>query len=126
MVEDGRPNIVVVDDDLAVLQSYQFMLELAGYQVSTYASAVDYLDAGDLSPQCMILDHHMPVMTGLELAARMRQLDLWIPIMLVTSSPTPMIAARAAELGITKVLEKPPDEDELLAFIGSSTSVSNV
>jgi two-component system, LuxR family, response regulator FixJ len=120
MVEHRSPDIVVVDDDVAVLQSYQFMLELAGYNVSTYSSAVDYLNSGSLDERCMILDHQMPQMTGLELAAMLRQREIRIPIMLVTSSPTAMIFSRAAELGIKKVLEKPPDEDELLAFICSS------
>jgi two-component system, LuxR family, response regulator FixJ len=122
MVEHRSPDIVVVDDDVAVLQSYQFMLELAGYQVSTYSSAVDYLNSGTLDERCMILDHQMPQMTGLELAAMLRQREIRIPIMLVTSSPTAMISSRAAELGIKKVLEKPPDEDELLAFICGSAS----
>ena len=99
------------------------MLGLAGYHVSTYASAIDYLNAGRLSPRCMILDHHMPNMTGLELAATLLQRNARVPIMLVTSSPTAGIILRAAELGIAKVMDKPPDEDELLDFICSSTSV---
>ena len=46
----------------------------------------------------------MPEMTGLELAARLRADGSGIPILLITGSPSPAIAARAAEVGITKVL----------------------
>jgi len=112
-------NIAVVDDDFAVLESYQFMLELAGFRVAAFTSALSYLDASDLAPSCMILDQHMPLMTGLELAEALKDRALDIPIMLVTAAPTPAIRERAAELGITKVLEKPPNEDELLEFVAA-------
>jgi two-component system response regulator FixJ len=112
-------SIAVVDDDTAVLESYQFMLELAGFRVSAFASALSYLDTPDIAPRCMILDQHMPLMTGLELAERLKDLALDIPIMLVTAAPTTAIRERAAALGILKVLEKPPNEDELLAFVSA-------
>ena len=121
MSENQPGAIAVVDDDIAVLKSYRFMLEMAGFHVATYASALDYLGASD-SSMCMILDHNMPRMTGLELAAALRNRATPIPIMLVTSAPTPVIVARAAELGIVKVLEKPPDEDELINFVLASRS----
>lgn len=111
--------IAVVDDDTAVLESYQFMLELAGFQVAAFPSALSYLDATDLVTSCMILDQHMPLMTGLELAEAMKARARQIPIMLVTAALTPAIRERAAELGILKVLEKPPNEDELLAFVSA-------
>lgn len=118
MAKATTGNIAVVDDDTAVLESYQFMLELAGFQVDAFTSALSYLDA-DLAPSCMILDQHMPSMTGLELAEKLRDRALHIPIMLVTAAPTPAIRERAAALGIAKVLEKPPNEDELLDFVAS-------
>ncbi len=59
----------------------------------------------------------MPGMTGLELAARLHTYGSAIPVLLITGSPSPAIAARAARLGIEKVLEKPPDEDDLLSFV---------
>lgn len=118
MVEQMTGGIAVVDDDLAVLESYQFMLELAGFRVLPFSSALSYLEAKDLSPRCMILDQHMPAMTGLELVECLRDRQERFPIMLVTAAPTAAVRARAAELGIFKVLEKPPNEDELLSFVG--------
>lgn len=109
--------VAVVDDDTAVLESYRFMLELAGFRVAAFNSAHDYLDATGLEPRCMILDQHMPLMTGLELAERLKSEARDIPIMLVTAAPSPAIVERAAELGITKVLEKPPNEEDLLNFV---------
>jgi CheY-like chemotaxis protein len=62
----------------------------------------------------------MPYMTGLQLAERLRARGNPIPIMLITGSPTPDIIARASQLGIARVTEKPPSDEELLAFIEGS------
>lgn len=109
--------VALVDDDLAVLASLTFLLELAGYKVAAYSSALAFLDDGGNGAACLIVDQHMPHMTGLELAARLRTEGASIPVLLVTGSPSPTIAARAAELEIDGVLEKPPNEHDLLRFI---------
>lgn len=117
MIENGSSSVAVVDDDAAVLESLRFLLELAGFQVATYSSAIDYLERSDISPRCIILDHHMPKMTGLELTARLRADGNQVPILLITSFPSPAIVARAAEIGIARVLDKPPTEDDLINFV---------
>ena len=62
----------------------------------------------------------MPCMTGLELAERLRANGEGIPILLITGSSTPSIVARAAEVGIDRVLEKPPSDEDLLDFISAT------
>lgn len=117
-VDRGGP-VAVVDDDPGVLDSLRFLLEIGGYAVATYASAAAFLADRDVAPACLILDQHMPHMTGLELAARLRSEGASIPVLLITGSPSPAIVDRAAALGIEKVLEKPPSEDDLLRFVGA-------
>jgi len=117
MVDNHTGAVAVVDDDPAVLDSLKFLLEVAGHKVATYASAAAFLAERAAKHPCLILDHHMPGMTGLELAARLHADGSAIPVLLITGSPSPAIAARAAQLGIEKVLEKPPDEDDLLSFV---------
>ena len=111
--------VAIVDDDHAVLDSLKFLLEVVGYQVATYASALAFLDGRDSWPACMIVDQHMPRMTGLDLAERLRDDGQAIPILLITGSPSPAIAARAAQLGVVNVLEKPPEEHDLLNFVNT-------
>jgi two-component system, LuxR family, response regulator FixJ len=111
--------VAIVDDDPAVLDSLQFLLEVAGHTVAVFASAAKFLAADGLHPACLIVDQHMPGMTGLELAERLRSEGVEVPVMLITGSPSPAIVARAAQLGIRKVLEKPPTEAELLNFIAA-------
>jgi CheY-like chemotaxis protein len=102
--------VAVVDDDDAVRYSLRFLIELIGHEVEVFASAAEFLRAELQSVACVILDHHMPGMTGLQLVEHLRGAGVPIPIMLVTSAPSPAISARAAELGISEVLLKPPTE----------------
>ena len=112
--------VAIVDDDAAVRDSLRFLLGVSGYDVATYESAADFLARCDRSFLAgLILDHHMPQVTGLELAARLRAQGDQLPIMLITGSSSPAIAARAKALGIAQVLEKPPAEQELLRFVAT-------
>jgi FixJ family two-component response regulator len=95
MTELLPAQVVIIDDDDAVLDSFRFMLQAAGVPVTTYPSAAHYLDSGVTPPRCLILDQHMPRMTGLELAERLR-----------------------AD-GNERVLQKPPSEDKILCFVAA-------
>ena len=114
--------VAIVDDDAAVRDSLRFLLEVIGHPVETFASAAEFLKADKQHLACLILDHHMPEMTGLELAERLRADGSGIPILLITGSPSPAIVARAAELGINRVLEKPLTDEDLLDFIDGTRS----
>ena len=108
-----------MDDDQAVRDSLRFLLEVVGHPVETFASAAEFLSAERHDLACLILDQHLPQMTGLQLAEKLRAGGSTIPILLITGSPSPAIVARAAQLDI-RALEKPPDEDEVLAFIDAA------
>lgn len=120
MVEPERRIVAVVDDDPNVRSSLSFLLEVVGHPVQAFASAAEFLRADIQNIVCLILDHHMPDMTGLHLAERLREGGSIIPIMLITGSLSPDIATHAARLGIHQVLEKPATESELIGFVGSS------
>jgi FixJ family two-component response regulator len=115
-------NIAIVDDDDAVRNSLRFMLEAMGYSVETFSSGAEFVDGDVQHMACLVLDQHMPQMTGLELAERLRADGTTIPILLITGSSSPAIIARAAELGIDRVLEKPPNDEDLLHFINGNLS----
>jgi two-component system, LuxR family, response regulator FixJ len=116
MMNKNHSSVAVVDDDPAVLDSLKFLLEVAGHTVSTYASAVAFLEDHEARPACLILDQHMPQMTGLELAAKLGSDGGSFPILLFSAQLSPTVMERAA-LGIEKVLAKPPAEDELFSFV---------
>ena len=114
----AEPAVIgIVDDDHAVRESLRFLLEIAGHAVETFASAAEFLEANVYEFACLILDHHMPHMTGLELVKTLRADGSAIPILLMTGMPSPNIYTQAAELDIHTVLEKPLDEKDLLDFL---------
>lgn len=109
--------VAIVDDDPAVLDSLKLLLEVTGHSVTAFGSAADFLQNCASRPSCLILDHHMPQISGLELVARLRTTGATVPVLLITGSASLAIGARAAQLGIEQVLEKPPDEHDLLSFV---------
>ena len=120
LAEIERRKVAVVDDDHDVRDSLQFLLDIMGHAVEAFESAAEFLKAGAKQFACLILDHHMPHMTGLELAERLRADGNLLPIMLITGSPSDTVVSRASDLGISRVLDKPPSEEELLDFIEAS------
>jgi FixJ family two-component response regulator len=119
MNQDPSRDVAVVDDNVAVLDSFRFLLELAGFPVATYASAAAFLRRGPIWPRCLIVDQHMPDMTGLELAAWLHSIGVRLPVLLITAAASPAVIARAGEIGVHGVLEKPPWEDDIITFISS-------
>jgi two-component system, LuxR family, response regulator FixJ len=122
LAEIERRKVAVVDDDHAVRESLRFLLDIMGHAVEVFESAAEFLKAEAKQFACLILDHHMPHMTGLELAEKLRTNGNLLPIMLITGSPSDTIVSRAADLGISRILDKPPSEEELLDFIEANQS----
>lgn len=117
MIANHMSTVVIVDDDPAVLDSLRFLLETAGHRVATYRSAETFLADCGTPPTCLILNQHMPQMTGLDLAAELHAAGRPTHILLITASASPAVVTRAAQLCIEKVLEKPLHEDDLLSFV---------
>jgi two-component system, LuxR family, response regulator FixJ len=118
MPDACQPTVGVVDDDDAVRDSLRFLLETAGYSVATYGSAAQFLSAArpcDLS--CLVVDQHMPELTGLQLVTRLRGQGATLPIVLITGSPSADLVRLAHEVGVASVLEKPLDDEALLDFV---------
>lgn len=108
--------VVVIDDDAGMVESLRLILELAGHRVVVFESAAAFLANGASQASCLILDHHMPQMTGLDLVLRLHAEHIHVPVLLITGRPSPNLLDRAAELGIEQVLVKPLNPDELLRF----------
>lgn len=118
MQDASRQNVAVVDDDDAVRDSLRFLLEAAGYDVLTFSSAGEFLsspDVGELA--CVLVDQHMPQVTGLEFVAQIRLTRPELHVALMTGSPSAELTRRAFELGVTDMLEKPLQEQGLLQFV---------
>lgn len=97
----------IVDDDPAVRNSLKFSLEVDGLAVIVYASANELLQDGHFERFCcLVIDQHMPGMSGLDLAARLRDLQVSVPAILITSNPPKALVAGAVKAGMP-IVEKP-------------------
>jgi two-component system response regulator FixJ len=76
MAQNQNSVVVVIDDDHAVRESLKFPLETLGHKVATFASAAACLADRAFRPACLIVDHHMPQMTGSVLVKPFREKDL--------------------------------------------------
>ena len=119
-MSNARPRAVaIVDDDDAVRESLRLLLETAGHVVETFATAVEFLKSEILHFVCVISDNRMAPISGLELIERLRARGIGIPVALVTASVSPDVIARAEDLGVERVLEKPAAARDLLDFVNS-------
>jgi len=109
---------VIVDDDAAVRNSLSALLECEGFCVRTYGSGDHFLEA---APQgevhCLIVDMHMPDMTGLQMADALNRQNRNIPVILITGNPGAALKRRAKKCGIAIILEKPFQHDALLQTV---------
>lgn len=101
------PLIRLVDDDADVLEGLQFLLESEGWRVAAYASAEAFLTADAPStPGCLVLDFHMPEMTGLELQKVMTERGYNLPIIFLTGHGDIDLAVAAVRRGAVDFLQK--------------------
>lgn len=117
MTETKLP-ITVVDDDSSVLKSLGRLLRSAGYAVSTFDSAEEFLGSVASSlPRCLVLDVHMPAMNGFELLARLRDLGIRLPVIFITAQDTQQMRATARRWEPARLLIKPFPAPALLEAI---------
>ena len=114
----------VVDDDEAVRQSLEFLLRTAQMNVKIYDSAVTFLDSRPQSGSgCVITDVRMPKISGIDLLKRLRELAISLPVIVITGHGDVPLAVEAMKLGAVDFLEKPFDDDALLAAVHSALAL---
>ena len=121
--DSARPLIAVVDDDASFLRSIGRLLCSVGYAVKTFGSAREFLASlPGSSPQCVVLDIHMPEMTGLELQDWLAERGSCVPVILMTAYDTPQTRQRARQAGGFGFLLKPFDKQALLNAVAAAVS----
>ena len=117
--EKGR--VCVIDDDDALRESLAFLLRTAQIDVVSYASATTFLDAlPDVHASCVITDVRMPEMSGIDLLRRLKELKIDVPVIVITGHGDVPLAVEAMKVGASDFLEKPFDDEVLLASVRSA------
>jgi len=113
-----QPTIYVVDDDDAVRDSLKILLESYDLAVRDFGSVADFLD--ELEPNgsaCLVLDLHLPVMGGFDVMDTLARRGSRLPVIVITGRGDSQTKARALEAGAVAFLEKPVDDQSLMAAI---------
>ena len=110
--------VYVIDDDEAMLDSLNYLLDSAGYEVTRFDSALKFLDAlPGLEFGCVVSDVRMPGLDGIELLKRIKAGHCTFPIVIMTGHGDVPLAVEAMKLGAVDFLEKPFEDDRLVGMI---------
>jgi FixJ family two-component response regulator len=112
------PVVAIVDDELAVRRALQRLLGTAGFETRPFASGAEFMDALE-GVDCLILDLHLPGMSGFDVQKALARQGSHIPVVVLTGNDTPANRARSLADGACAYLTKPVDVDELLQTLRS-------
>lgn len=113
--------VYVIDDDDAMRDSLNFLLDSSGYSVTLFDDAQRFLDAlPGLAFGCVLSDVRMPGIDGIELLKLMKAQHSPFPILIMTGHGDVPLAVEAMKLGAVDFLEKPFEDDRLVTMIESA------
>jgi FixJ family two-component response regulator len=119
------PFIAVVDDDEPVRKALKRLLRASGLDAESYASGQAFLDgAAARPPDCVLLDLHMPGLSGRELLAHIARLAVPPPVVVITAHDTPETREQCLAAGAAAYLRKPLEDRLLLNAISAELSKS--
>ena len=108
----------VIDDDEAVRESLIFLLRTAGLEVKGHVSATDFLEVlTTVELGCIISDVRMPGISGIDLLRRLKELNIAVPVIVMTGHGDVPLAVEAMKFGAVDFLEKPFDDEVLLTSV---------
>jgi len=115
----------IIDDDEAVCDSLALLLDTAGIAARTHASAAAFLAlAPGLGAGCVLTDVRMPGLDGLTLLRRLTEAGVTLPVIVMTGHADVPIAVAALKAGALDFLEKPFDDDRLIAAVRAALTAS--
>lgn len=116
-----RETVYVVEDDESVRKALRRLIRSAGLDVTAFASAEEFLHAaGQPAPACLVLDLHLPGLSGLELHERLRAEGRSTPAVFITAYGDDQARERAFRGGAVAFLPKPFDDRSLLDAVAQA------
>jgi two-component system, LuxR family, response regulator FixJ len=113
-----RGKVYVIDDDEAMRDSLNFLLDAANFNVMLFDAAQKFLDVlPSLEFGCVVSDVRMPGLDGIELLKRMKACHSTFPVVIMTGHGDVPLAVEAMKLGAVDFLEKPFEDDRLIGMI---------
>jgi FixJ family two-component response regulator/signal transduction histidine kinase len=118
---DRPPVVFLVNDDDILRKTLRTVLEANGYAVQVYCSCEEFFDSYSLEQQaCLIVDAHMPGISGLELVERLRTEGDELPIIMISSNSRISTVVNAMKVGICDFIEKPFRRQDVLTSVAKA------
>ena len=122
-VESAHGSILIIDDEAAIRESLETLLAIEGYTVEAARSAEEGLAMLAASPRDLVLlDFALPDRNGIEVLDEIRDRDPGLPVIMITAYGTVENAVKAIQAGATNFIQKPWDNEKLLADVRASIS----
>ena len=116
-------SVLIIDDESAIRESLQTLLELEGYTVETAASGEEGLAcAGERAFDLVLLDLALPDRNGIDVLAELRAHDRETCVIMITAYGTVENAVRAMQAGAANFVQKPWDNEKLLADVRAAVA----
>jgi DNA-binding NtrC family response regulator len=116
-------SVLIIDDEAAIRESLQTLLEMDGYATETAASGKEGLiRAGEKPFDLILLDVALPDANGIDLLSELHQRDAGLPVIIITAYGTVENAVRAMQSGAANFVQKPWDNEKLLADVRAAVA----
>jgi FixJ family two-component response regulator len=113
--------IAVVDDEEAVCRALERLLRSVGFDVETFASGAAFLKScGRWRADCVVLDMHMPGVSGCDVQAGLAAAAQDVPVVVITGRDSEDVRERAMAAGAAAYLRKPVDDETLLSTLATA------
>ncbi len=111
----ARQTVWIIDDDASVCRALRRLIRSVGLDVETFATAEEFLQCpAQPAPDCLVLDVHLPGLSGLELQERLKADGRDIPVVFISAYAEECVREQALRAGAVAFLPKPLDEQALL------------
>jgi FixJ family two-component response regulator len=121
-VDPERAVVLVLDDDSRVREALSSLLRSASFEVSTFESAANFLQATKPdAPTCLVLDLQLPDINGLELQRKLAERN-GPPIIFISGHADIPVSVQAIKAGAVEFLPKPFSDQELLGAVNKAIS----
>ena len=117
-MSESVATVFIVDDDHSARSGLACLLGAEGYRTRSFGSADEFLATDPPEqPGCLVLDVRLPGLSGLDLQGALTQTERIVPIVFITGHGNVPMSVQAMKSGAVDFLQKPFEEDQLLAAI---------
>jgi FixJ family two-component response regulator len=123
MTSASQSIVAIVDNEASVRKALARLLRAAGFEAHEFASGMEFLDAIPVRRyDCVVLDLHMPGMSGFDLQRDDALARAGLPTVVITAHDEPGTRQKCLALGAAAYLRKPFDDKELLSAIDDAVA----